>query len=181
MKTKVLVVDDHVLVRIGTIEAIESDGDIEVVAELSSGEGVVETYRKHVPDVVVMDFRMPGKDGAEATKDLVEQFPEAKVLMLSVYDGEEDVWKAMDAGAMGYLLKAADTESLIEAIETLAQGEKYVPAHLAQKLNKRDGRRHLTERELQVLALVVDGFSNKEIADNLTISLATVKLQGNRF
>ncbi|MEM9237314.1 MAG: response regulator transcription factor, partial [Verrucomicrobiota bacterium] len=125
---------------------------------------------------VVMDFRMPGESGADTTRRLIERHPDAKVLILSVYEGEEDVGRAVQAGARGYLSKGVDTADLLDAITSLAEDRPYFPARIAQKIRKRDERGRLTEREMTTLELLVQGMSNKEISQELSISVATVKL-----
>ncbi|MDQ8190530.1 response regulator transcription factor [Roseibacillus persicicus] len=173
---RTLIVDDHIIVRIGTIEAIASDPGMTVVGELAAGEEVCSAYASLQPDVVLMDYRLTGIDGAEATKRLLEEHPEARVLFLSVYDGEDDVGRAVEAGARGYLSKGAETSELLDAIQTIASGGTYFPAELTAKLERQKLRRPLTTRELEVLNLLIEGLSNKEIASALELSLATVKL-----
>ncbi len=173
---KVLLVDDHVLVRMGLTEAIEANPHMKVVGEASCAAELLSVYGEACPDVVVMDFRMPGGSGAEATAGLLKLHPQAKVLIMSVYEGEEDVWRAVSAGAMGYLSKGVDAADLVDAIAALAVGSRYFPARIAQKLETRKNRQALTKRESTVLEMLVQGLSNKEIAQDLSISLATVKL-----
>lgn len=172
----ILLVDDHILVRLGLIEVIETHGGMRVVADVSCGSEAIDSYEHHKPDVVVMDYRMPGESGAEVTRKLVDKHPSAKVLILSVYEGEEDLGRAVDAGAMGYLSKGVDTGDLLDAISSLAKGRPYFPARIIKKLQRRQTRGHLTEREMATLALLVQGMSNKEISEVLSISVATVKL-----
>ncbi len=174
--TKILIVDDHSLLRLGLIEAIESYGEMEVIADVSNGKEALEAFEKNRPDVIIMDMRMPEANGAEVTQLLVEKDPEARILILSVYEGEEDVWRAVEAGASGYLTKGADTPDLLEAITSVARGENYFPARIAQKIKRRRERHHLTNREIEALQLLVRGLSNKEISSELNISEATVKL-----
>ncbi|MBK1834449.1 response regulator [Roseibacillus ishigakijimensis] len=175
-RLRILLVDDHIIVRIGTIEAIASEPTMEVVGELSGGENIVERYGDLRPDVVLMDYRLTGRDGVASTRDLLAAFPGARVLFLSVYDGEDDIGRALQAGAKGYLSKNAETEELLDAISTVARGECYLPTELRNKLQRQQQRRPLTEREHEVLVLLVEGLSNKEIGDRLSLSLATVKL-----
>ncbi len=174
--TKILIVDDHSLLRLGLIEAIESYGEMEVIADVSNGKEALEAYERSRPDVVIMDMRMPEASGAEVTRLLVDKDPEVRILILSVYEGEEDVWRAVEAGASGYLTKGADTPDLLDAIISVARGENYFPARIAQKIKRRRERHHLTSREIEALQLLVRGLSNKEISKMLNISEATVKL-----
>jgi len=172
----ILLVDDHSLLRLGLIEAIETDDNMKVVSDVSSGEEAIEEYIRLEPDVVIMDLRMPEASGAETTETLLKKYPKARVLILSVYEGEEDIWRAVQAGAKGYLTKGADAPALLDAIQSIANDEPYFPARIAQKIKLREKRTHLTKREIDVLEHLVLGMSNKEISSALSISGTTVKL-----
>lgn len=175
-KIRVLIVDDHAMMRLGLAEAINGERDMMLAGEASNGAQAIEAYRELQPDVVTMDFQMPGVDGAEATARLRSEFPEARVVILSVFEGEEDIWRAVKAGAMGYVLKSAEVEDILEAIRHVMAGDTYFPAAIASKLAAREMRDTLTNRESQVLRHIVAGLSNKEIAATLHTSEATVKL-----
>jgi DNA-binding NarL/FixJ family response regulator len=175
-KIRVLIVDDHAMMRLGLAEAIAGERDLALVGEAASGEQCLEQYRQHEPDVVTMDFRLPGADGAESIAQLRAAFPEARVVVLSVFEGEEDIWRAVEAGAMGYVSKAAEVEEVLDAIRCIFAGESYFPAPIAAKLAARRTRDTLSPRERQVLRHIVAGLSNKEIAAALHMSEATVKL-----
>jgi len=175
-KIRVLIVDDHAMMRLGLAEAITGERDMTLVGEAANGRQALELYRKLQPDVVTMDFQMPGGDGAESTAWLRTEFPEARVVLLSVFEGEEDIWRAVQAGAAGYVLKSAEVEDVLEAIRQIMSGGTYFPATIAAKLAARETRDALTPRELQVLRHIVAGLSNKEIAAALHMSEATVKL-----
>jgi len=175
-KIRVLIVDDHAMMRLGLVEAIAGERDLTLVGEAANGPQCLEQYRKHQPDVVTMDFRLPGADGAESTAHLRTEFPDARVVVLSVFEGEEDIWRAVEAGAMGYVSKSAEVEEVLEAIRSVVGGETYFPAPIATKLASRRMRDALTPREHQVLHHIVAGLSNKEIAATLHMSEATVKL-----
>jgi len=175
-KTRVLIVDDHAMMRLGLAEAITGEGDMALAGEAVNGEQALALYRKLQPDVVTMDFQMPGKDGAESTIQLRAEFPDARVVVLSVFEGEEDIWRAVKAGASAYVLKSAEVEDVLEAIRHVVAGGTYFPATIAAKLAARENRGTLTARELQVLQQIVAGLSNKEIAAALRMSEATVKL-----
>lgn len=175
-KTKIMVVDDNSLLRLGLTEAIGGEGDLVAVGEAENGLEALELYRKLQPDVVTMDYQMPGENGIEATRKIVAEFPDARILLLSVFEGEEDIWNAVQAGARGYLNKSGDIEEVLDAIREVAEGGNYFPAAIAQKLASRGERASLTARELEVLGLIVGGNSNKEIMAELDISEGTVKL-----
>lgn len=175
-KIRVLIVDDHAMMRLGLAEAINGERDMTLAGEASNGAMAIEQYRKLQPDVVTMDFQMPTMDGAQATAALREEFPDAKVVILSVFEGEEDIWRAVKSGASAYVLKSAEVEDVLEAVRHVQAGDTYFPAAIASKLAARQTRGTLTPRELQVLRHVVGGLSNKEIASELKMSEATVKL-----
>ena len=173
---RILIVDDHAMVRLGLAEAIEATADFTLVAEAADAAQALALFRKHRPDVVIMDFQLPGGDGAQATAAICQEFPEARVLLFSVHEGEEDIWRAAEAGARCYLPKSTDTPGILTALRRVAAGETFFPEAIAAKLAARRERGHLTPRETQVLALVVKGYSNKEIVTALHMSEATVKL-----
>ncbi|MHA3770401.1 response regulator [Verrucomicrobiota bacterium sgz303538] len=173
---RVLIVDDHAMMRLGLAEAIAGEDDMTLVGEAGNGAQAVELYRRHRPDVVTMDFQMPGADGAESIAMLRDEFPDVRVVVLSVFEGEENIWRAVQAGASGYVLKSAEVEDVLDAIRHVMDGNTYFPAAVAAKLAAREMRASLTPRELQVLRHIVAGLSNKEIAATLHMSEATVKL-----
>lgn len=172
----ILVVDDNALLRIGLAEAISREADMELAGEAANGKEALIKYRELKPDVVVMDYRMPVEDGVEGTRNIVEEFPDAKIVLLSVYEGEEDIWNAWNAGVRGYLSKSDAAENFMEAVRAVAKGDTCFPEGIAQKLEARQGRNSLTRREMQVLQCIVDGHTNKEIEGKLDISEGTVKL-----
>jgi DNA-binding NarL/FixJ family response regulator len=164
------------MMRLGLAEAINGERDMTLAGEAANGTQAIALYRTLQPDVVTMDFQMPGGDGAESTERLRAEFPEARVVVLSVFEGEEDIWRAVKAGASAYVLKSAEVEDVLEAIRHVFEGDTYFPTAIAAKLAARETRGTLTPRELQVLRHIVAGFSNKEIAAALHMSEATVKL-----
>ncbi len=178
MKTKyrILIVDDHVMIRLGLVEAINAEADFKVVGQAGNSEEALAVYPQCQPDVVIMDFQMPGADGAAATNRLRALHPNAKVLLHSMYEGEEDIWRSVEAGACGYLSKSADVEDLLSALRHLVNGDTYFPPAIAAKLNARRQRHTLSPRELQVLKEIVAGRSNKEIISSMKVSEATVKM-----
>ncbi len=174
---KVLVVDDNALMRMGLTGAISVEPGLEVAGEAANSEEALAFVREHQPDVVTMDYQMPGDDGVTCTAKIMAEFPKTKVILLSVFDSEEDIWQAEKAGVKGYLTKkAGGVVDVISAIQEVAAGGTYFPAAIAQKLESRRKQQDLTPRELEVLRLLADGQSNKELADSLNISLATVKV-----
>jgi two-component system NarL family response regulator len=173
---RILVVDDHFMVRMGLSASLNVESDMEVVAEAGNGEAAQAAYRQHHPSLVIMDVRLPGTSGAEATAAIVQEFPEARVLMLSTHSGEEEVFRALQAGARGYILKSAMREELLRAIREVFHGRPYLDATVAPLLAARMSHRSLTSRELEVLRMVAKGLGNKEIAAALSIAEVTVKL-----
>jgi two-component system NarL family response regulator len=174
-KIRIMLVDDHFAVRVGLAASLKFEPDMEVVAEGSNGPDAIALYGQHKPDVVVMDWRLPGMSGVEATAGIRAKFPEARVVMLSMYDGEEDIYRAVEAGASGYILKSSEREDLLGAIRAVHQGDRYFPAKVATLLQQRMARVPISDREMQVLRLVVKGRANKEIASDLGIAEITVK------
>ena len=174
-KTRILVVDDHALVRFSLKQAIEGQSDLVFVAEAANGVEALERYRKHLPDVVTMDYQLPGQNGIEITQKLRTEFPEARILLFSIYDGAEDVWRAMQAGASGYISKSVEIEEMLRAIRSVSNGESYFSEGLAEKLASRDPKDTLTPRELDILREIALGNPNKLIVDHLKIAPSTVK------
>lgn len=172
---RILIADDHYVVRMGLAALIETEPDLQVVGEAADGTQVVELYKKLEPDLVLMDLRMPRTDGVTATRKIREQFPDARILMLTTYDGDDDIHKALSAGAGGYLLKNSTRDSLIPAIRAVAAGQRWIPQEVASRLAARKMFEELTPRELDVLHQLAKGLANKEIADVLKISEHTVK------
>jgi len=169
-------VDDHFMIRMGLSASLNVEPDMEVVAEAGNGEAAQAAYRKHHPSLVIMDVRLPGTSGAEATAAIVQEFPEARILMLSTHSGEEEVFRSLQAGARGYILKSAMREELLRAIREVFQGRPYLDPTVAPLLAARMSHRSLTGRELEVLRMVAKGLGNKEIAASLSIAEVTVKL-----
>lgn len=173
--TRILVVDDHHVVRSGLVASLGLEDDLKVVGEAESGAQALALFAQCAPDVVLMDLRMRGGSGIEATAALRALAPGARVLMYTTFDGEEDVYRAVQAGARGYLLKSAPREELLAAIRTVAAGERYLPPELAQRLAGRVAGSDISEREVEVLRLISAGKSNKEIGAALHIAEDTVK------
>jgi two-component system, NarL family, response regulator len=171
----VLLVDDHVVVRMGLRSMIESEACMRVVGEAGNGEEALDLFRKLKPDVVLMDLRMPRVGGVEAITAIRAHDPKAHILVLTTYDGDESIYQALKAGAQGYLLKDVPKEEFIVALRKVAEGEYYLPQNVAARLAKRVPSGDLSPREMEVLRLIVQGHSNKEIADSLHLSESTVK------
>ena len=171
---RVLVVDDHAVVRAGLVAVLHLETDIRVVAQARTGEEAVQLYRDMRPDVVTMDLRMPGNGGCSAIASLRAEFPNAKVLVLTTLSGDEHVYRALEAGALGFLFKDDDGE-LAAAIRTTHAGKRTIPADVAAILAGRIGFEPLSAREVEVLRKVAKGRSNKEIGEDLRISENTVK------
>jgi DNA-binding NarL/FixJ family response regulator len=175
-KIRILIVDDHYFIRVGLTECLHLEPDLEVVAEASNGPQAVEEYRRLKPDIILTDLLLPAMNGAEVTSTIRKEFPDAKAIILSTYDGDEDIYRAFQAGAKGYLLKSMEREVLVDAIRKVHSGQNYVPPIVAERLSHRMPRPELSARELEVLHLIVKGLSNKEIGSALTITEGTVKL-----
>jgi len=173
---RILVVDDHFMVRMGLCASLNVERDMEVVAEVGSGQSAIDAYRQHTPTLVMMDVRLPGMGGVEATSTILREFPDARILMLSTHSGEEEVYRALQAGARGYVLKSVMREELLRAIREVCAGRRYLDPAVAPVLAQRVAHRSLTSRELEVLRLVAQGSGNKEIAATLKIAEVTVKL-----
>src|SRR5262245_12694980 len=172
---RVMVVDDHQIVRQGLVALLNTEPGLTVVAEATNGQQAVELYRQQRPDITLMDLRLPVLGGVEATKTIRQEFPAAKIIVLTTYDGDEDIYRALQAGAQSYLLKGVSFDELLEAIRTVHAGARRIPSAVAERLAERMTGQELTARELQVLELIVKGRSNKEISTELAISEATVK------
>jgi two-component system, NarL family, response regulator len=173
---RILVVDDHFMVRMGLSASLNVEPDLEVVAEAESGEEALDAYRRHSPTIVIMDVRLPGMSGADATAAIIREFPGARILMLSTHAGEEEIYRALQAGARGYVLKSTVREELLHAIREVSEGRRFLDPVVAPVLAERMSHRSLTSRELEVLRMVVKGLGNKEIANTLNLSETTVKL-----
>ncbi len=173
---RVLLVDDHFLARMGLHSILDGRADMEIVADGHNGVEAIELHRQHQPDVTIMDLRMPGVTGFDAITAIRAEFPSARIVVLSNYEGSEDVHRALEAGAMAYLVKNADGEELIEAIRSVHRGRRFLPAAIGELLKERHPADELTERELDVLRLLAKGQSNREVATELAIAENTVRI-----
>jgi DNA-binding NarL/FixJ family response regulator len=172
---RILVADDHYVVRMGVTAIINNEPDMEVVAEAVNGLQAVELFEKHKPDLVLLDSRMPLKDGVQAAKEIQDRHPAARILMLTAFDGDEDIHKALAAGAQGYVLKSSTGEQLVPALRAVAAGDGWIPEEVASRLARRKEFEPLTPRELEVLHELAKGLANKQIADVMNISQHTAK------
>jgi two-component system NarL family response regulator len=175
-KIRVMVVDDHFVVRMGLTGSVNVEPDMTVNAEASTGEQAIAAYRQHRPNIVLMDLKLPGISGVEATQAICGEFPGAAIIMLSTHDGEEDIYQSLQAGARAYLLKTVERRELIDTIRSVHSGERCISPAVGARLAERMTHPDLTAREVEVLHLIVRGRSNKEIAADLKIAEVTVKL-----
>jgi len=178
---RVMVADDHHVVRQGLVALLKTVPDLQVVIEAADGQEAVELYDQNRPDVALMDLRMPRLGGVEAITQIRSKHPGARVIVLTTFDGDEDIYRAMQAGAKGYLLKGMSAEELIDAIRAVHAGKARIPSIVAEKLADRMSGPGLTSRELEVLKGIVAGRSNREIGAELSISEATVKTHINNL
>jgi DNA-binding NarL/FixJ family response regulator len=175
-RIRVLVADDHPVVRAGLAAVLVQQPDLELVTEAENGERAVALYREHRPDVCLMDLRMPVMDGVEAIGTITAEFPEARILALTTYEGDADIRRALEAGARGYLLKDMLLTDVIRAVRAVHRGERVIPDAVAVRLAEFPERSDLTERELEVLQLVAKGLSNKDVARVIGRTDETVKI-----
>jgi DNA-binding NarL/FixJ family response regulator len=176
---RVLIVEDHNVVRQGLVALLNVVEGLTVVGEAADGLDAIDQYRKHQPDVTLMDLRLPRMGGVEAIQRIRSEAPQARIIVLTTYDGDEDIYRALKAGARAYLLKGMTSEDLVTTIRAVHAGKSHIPAAIAEKLAERMGTEDLTPREFDVLKEIVNGKSNKEIATELNVSEATVKTHIN--
>jgi DNA-binding NarL/FixJ family response regulator len=176
---RVLVVEDHNVVRQGLVALLKVVDGLEVVGEAADGVEAIAQFRKQQPDVTLIDLRMPQLSGVEVIQRVRADAPQARFIVLTTYDGDEDIYRALKAGARAYLLKGMTSEDLISTIRAVHEGKSHIPAAIAEKLAERMGVEELTPREFDVLEQIVRGKSNKEIGTELDVSEATVKTHIN--
>lgn len=172
---RVLLVDDHPVVREGLAAIINRQTDMLIVAEASNGQQAVELHRQHRPDISLIDLRMPVMNGVEAIRIIRKENSSSRFIVLTTYDGDEDIYRALQAGAQGYLLKDMFREELLAAIRKVYAGQRSIPSAIATRLAERIAGNELTPREVEVLRLIAAGNTNKEIATSLAITEGTVK------
>ncbi len=174
-KITVLVVDDHPIMRLGIAGIINTQTDMAVCAHAGSGEEAVEMFQRHRPDITLMDLRLPGMSGLEALRRIRGLDPHARCIVLTTYEGDEDIHQAIAVGALGYLIKGMSHETLVDALRKVRSGLRYLPSPIARSLADRTPNSDLSPREREVLSLMVQGKTNKQIASALQITEATVK------
>src|SRR3974390_1539364 len=174
-KIRILIADDHYIGRMGLVALVGTEPDMEVVAEAADGDAALELFIKHQPDLALLDLRMPGKSGIQTITDIRTRFPNARILVLSAFGGDEEIYQALHAGAQGYVLKSSTSDKLVPALRAVAAGQNWIPQDVANQLASRKMLEELTSRELQVLNEMAKGLANKEIARVLSISEYTVK------
>jgi DNA-binding NarL/FixJ family response regulator len=178
---RILVVDDHPIVREGLTAVLNRRVDMSVVAEVGDGKTAVAVFAQHRPDITLMDLRMPEMGGVEANRNIRADFPQARIIVLTTYDGDEDIYRGLQAGAKAYLLKDTPREELLDTIRAVHSGQKWIPTEIAARLADRLMAPDLTEREMDVLRLIVAGKSNREIGAALSITEGTVKTHVNNL
>ena len=172
---RILVIDDHPMIRAGLAATIEPELDMIVVASASNGRDGLEQFRLHLPDITLMDLKMPDMGGVDAIRAIRAEFPSARIIVLSTYQGDEDIYRAMQAGAVTYLLKDMIADKMMDVIREVAGGARPILPEVAQQLTGRMFKASLTAREFEVLQLIAAGRRNKEIAGELIISEETVQ------
>jgi two-component system NarL family response regulator len=175
----VLIVEDHHVVRQGLVALLNVVDGLEVVGEAADGVEAIAQFRKHLPDITLIELRLPRMSGVDVIQRIRMESPNARLIVLTTYDGDEDIYRALQAGARAYLLKGMNSEELITTIRAVHAGKSHIPPAIAEKLAERVGTEELTPREFDVLEQIVHGKSNKEIATELEISEATVKTHIN--
>jgi two-component system NarL family response regulator len=174
-KIRVILADDHPVVRDGLVAIVNQQADMQVVAEAGDGEEAIALYEQHLPDVMVLDLRMPKRDGVSVVQNVLERHPKARMLIMTTFDGDEDIFRSLSQGAKGYILKDAPRTEILSAIRAVSQDRPYTSSTVAAKALQRMAKPSLTQRELSVLQEIAQGRSNKDIARRLSITEGTAK------
>lgn len=178
---RVMIVDDHSIVRQGLATIINRAPEMTAIAQAEDGQQALNLFREYQPDVTLMDLRMPQMGGVEAITAICAEFKHARIIVLTTYNSDEDIYRGLQAGAKGYLLKEAKPNELLNAIRTVHSGQQYIPPEVGAKLVQRMSNPELSDRELEVLRLMAQGMSNSEIGTALSIGESTVKSHVNRI
>jgi two-component system NarL family response regulator len=178
-RIRIMLVEDHQVVRQGLVALLSTLDDLEIVGSVGDGLEAIETFRKVEPDVTLIDLQLPKLGGADTIKRIRTEFPQARFIVLTTFDGDEDIYRALQAGARAYLLKGMPLDELVTTIHAVHSGKLHIPSEVAEKLAERLSGQELTPRELSVLERIVAGRANKEISADLSISEATVKTHIN--
>ena len=175
-RIRILIVDDHPLVREGICSLVEKQEDMLIVAEASNGKEALQTFQQHLPDITLMDLRLPGMDGIDVMTAILAEAPDAKVIVLTTFSGDAQILRALKAGARAYLLKDLLRKELLEAIRTVQAGRKRIPPEIAAQIAEHASDTTLTPREIEVLQLIATGNPNKLVADKLSVTEDTIKM-----
>ena len=178
-RIRIMLVEDHQVVRQGLVALLSTLDDLEIVGSVGDGLEAIETFRKVEPDVTLIDLQLPKLGGADTIKRIRTEFPQARFIVLTTFEGDEDIYRALQAGARAYLLKGMPLDELVTTIHAVHSGKLHIPSEVAEKLAERLSGQELTPRELSVLERIVAGRANKEISADLSISEATVKTHIN--
>ncbi len=170
-----MIVDDHPIMRFGIAAIVDAQPDMAVVGQAGTVAEAVKMFRRYVPDLVLMDLRLPDGSGVDAIRWICTEWPNARIVVLTTYEGDEDIHQALNAGARGYLIKGMSHNVLLQALRRVHEGHRYLPPVITETLSSHPANSHLTQRELDVLRLMLAGRSNREIAEDLSIKEATVK------
>ncbi|MBX5460478.1 MAG: response regulator transcription factor [Steroidobacteraceae bacterium] len=174
-KIRVILADDHPVVRDGLAAIVNQQADMQVVAEAGDGEEAIALFDQHLPDVMVLDLRMPKRDGVSVVQSVLEKHPKARLLIMTTFDGDEDIFRSLSQGAKGYLLKDAPRSEILSAIRAVSEDRPYTSSSVAAKALQRMAKPSLTQREMSVLQEIAQGRSNKDIARRLNITEGTAK------
>ena len=178
---RIMIADDQPILRRALTMFLECEPDLTVVGYACNGQEALELFRKHQPDVALMDLRMPKMEGVDAIATICDKFKHARIVVLTAYDGDEDIYRGLRAGAKGYILKGSEPNELLDAIRTVYKGQRYIPPSIAAKLAERMGSEELSARELEVLRLIAKGKNNQQISTDLNIAESTVRFHINNI